>query len=99
VDPVPAYAELRNLYASPKIIRVNTSMRMRLAGHVAHMGEKVYKILVGRLEWKRQLRRPRRRWEHNIRMDRREVGREGVGWIHLAEDWIQWWDIVNLRVP
>jgi hypothetical protein len=31
--------ELHNLYASPIIIRVIKSRRMRLAGHVARMGE------------------------------------------------------------
>jgi hypothetical protein len=29
----------------------------------------VYKILVGKLEGKRPLRRPRHRWEYDIRMD------------------------------
>jgi hypothetical protein len=32
----------------------------------------------------------RRRWEDNIRMDLREIGREGVDWIHLAQDRNQW---------
>jgi hypothetical protein len=31
--------ELRDLYSSPSIIRVMKSRRMRLAGHVARMGE------------------------------------------------------------
>jgi hypothetical protein len=37
--------------------------RMRWAGHVALMGEmrNTYNILVGKLEWKRPLGRPRRR--------------------------------------
>jgi hypothetical protein len=33
-----------------------------------------YNILVGKLEGKRLLRRPRRRWEDNIRIDLREIG-------------------------
>jgi hypothetical protein len=45
-----------------------------------------YKILVGNPEGKRQLGRPRRRWEHNIKMDVREIGFKGVEWIHLAQD-------------
>jgi hypothetical protein len=36
-------------------------------------------------------------------MDTREIGSEGVDWIHVAEDRDQWWDLVktimNLRVP
>jgi hypothetical protein len=35
---------------------------------------------------KKPLRRPRRRWEDNIRMGVREVGWEVVDWIHLAQD-------------
>jgi hypothetical protein len=56
--------ELHNLYSSADIIRQDKSRRMRWAGHVARMGEerKVYKVLVGKPEGKRQLGRPRRRW-------------------------------------
>jgi hypothetical protein len=64
---------------------------MRLEGHAARMGEerKVYKILVGKPEGKRPLRRPRRRWEDGIRMDLRESG-WGVDWIRLAQDSDRW---------
>jgi len=59
---------------------------MRWAGHVARMGEKrgVYGVLVGKLERKRQLGRPRRRWEDNIKMDFQEVGYGSMEWIDLA---------------
>jgi hypothetical protein len=33
---------------------------------------KLFKVLVGKSEGKRQLGRQRRRWEHGIRMDLRE---------------------------
>jgi hypothetical protein len=60
-----------------------------------------YKILVGKSEGKRTPGRSRRRWED--RMGVREVGWEGVNWIHLAEDRDQCWALVNrvinLRVP
>jgi hypothetical protein len=41
--------------------------RMRWAGHVARMGEErdVYRDLMGKPEGKRQLGRPRRRWDQN----------------------------------
>jgi len=44
---------------------------MRWAGHVARMGEErgMYRVLVGKLEGKRSLERPRRRWVDNIRME------------------------------
>ena len=35
----------------------------------------MYRVLVGKLEGKRPLGRPRRRWVDNIRMDLQEVGR------------------------
>jgi hypothetical protein len=53
--------ELHNLYSSPNIIRMINSRRMRWAGYVAHMGEGrgVYRVLVGKPEGKRPLRRLR----------------------------------------
>jgi hypothetical protein len=49
---------------------------MRWEEHVARMGEerKLYKVSVGKQEGKRPLERPRRRWEDEIRMDRRVIG-------------------------
>jgi hypothetical protein len=45
----------------------------------------------------------RRIWEDNVRMDLREIGLEGVDWMHLAQDRDQWWILVNtvmkFRVP
>ena len=59
------------MYSSSNIVRVIKSRRMRWAGHVARIGEErvVYRVLVGKLEVKRPLGRPRRRWVDNIRMD------------------------------
>ena len=56
--------------------------------YVAHMGERrgVYRVLVGKLEAKRPLGRPRRRWVDNIRMDLQDVGCGYMDWIWLAQD-------------
>ena len=53
------------------IIQMMKSRRMRWMGHVAHMGERrgAYRTLVGRPEGMRLLKRPRHRWEDNIKMD------------------------------
>jgi hypothetical protein len=45
---------------------------------------KANKIFVGKPEGKRPCRRPERRCEDNIRIHIREIGWEGVVWVHLA---------------
>jgi hypothetical protein len=58
-------------------------------------GRGAYGVLVGRPEGKRPLGRPRCRWEDNIKVDLGEIGIDGVNWIQLAQDRVQWWDFVN----
>jgi hypothetical protein len=52
-----------------------------VSSHVARLreGRNVYRVLVGQLEGKRPLRRPRRRWEAGIKIDLREIGSGGCG--------------------
>jgi hypothetical protein len=45
-----------------------------------------HRILVGKPERKRPLRRPGRRWVDNIEMDIRKIGCNGTDWIDLAQD-------------
>ena len=72
---------------------------------MASMGEEraAYRVLVGKLEGRRPLGRPTRRWVDNIRMDLQEVGYGCVDWIGLAQDRDRWRTLVsavmNLRVP
>jgi hypothetical protein len=47
---------------------------------------KVYRVLVAKPEGKRPLGKPRRRWEHGIRMNFRKIGWGSVGWIQLAQN-------------
>jgi hypothetical protein len=69
--------EFYALCSSLNIIREIKSRRLRWEGHVARMGEPrgVYRALVGKPEGRRPFGRPRRRWEVNIKMDLRSVGR------------------------
>jgi hypothetical protein len=68
------------------------------------MGERrcAYDVLVGKTDGKKPLRRPKRRWEDNIKMDLQEVG-WCMNWIDLAQN-RDWWRtlvnaVMNLRVP
>ena len=49
-------------------------------------GRGVHKVLVGKPEGKRALRRSRRGWEDNIKMDLQEIGRGCGDWMELAQD-------------
>ena len=86
-------------------MRVIKSRIMRLAGHVARMGEErgVYRVVVGKPEGRSPMGRPKRRWANNIRTDLQEVGWVYMDWIGLAQDRDRWRTLVsavmNLRVP
>jgi hypothetical protein len=69
------------------------------------MGEDrcVHRVLVGKLEGKRPLERPRRRWEDNIKMDLQEIAWGRGYWMELAQD-RDWWralvgTVRDFRVP
>ena len=63
----------------------------------------VYRVLMGKPEGKRPLRRPRHRWEDKIKMDLQEIGCGCMDWIELAQDrdrWLAFVNVVmNLQVP
>jgi len=69
------------------------------------MGEKtgVYRVLVGKPEFKRPLGKHRHRWEDNIKMYLQEVGFGGMDRIDVAQDRDRWRALVNVvinfRVP
>jgi len=63
----------------------------------------VCRVLVGKLEGKRPLGKPRRRWVDSIRMDHQEVRCGYMDWIGRAQDRDIWRTLVsavmNLGVP
>ena len=97
--------EINDPYSSPNIVRVIKSRRLRWAGHVARVeeGRGVHKVSVGKPEGKRPLGRPRFRWEDNIKMDLKEVGKDCGDWMELAQNRDRWRALVsmvmNFRVP
>jgi hypothetical protein len=97
--------ELHSLYSSPNIVRMIKSRRMRWEGHVARMGEggSVQRVFVGKPKSKTPLRRPKHRWEDNIKLDLREIGIERANWSRLVQDRVQWRafvnTVMNLLVP
>ena len=60
--------------------------RLRWAGHVARIeeGRRAFQILSGTPAGKSPLRRFRRRWENNIRMDLKEIGINTRNWVDYA---------------
>jgi hypothetical protein len=65
---------------------------MRWKGKEACMGNmrNADKILRGKRQEKRPIRKSRRRLEDNIRIDHRKIGWEGVDWFLLDQDRDQW---------
>jgi hypothetical protein len=58
----PHNQKINDLYCSPNIVRIIKKSRIRWTEHVAGIGERigVYRVLLGKPEGKRPLRRPRR---------------------------------------
>jgi hypothetical protein len=60
---------------------------MRWTGHVARRSEwECIYDFGGKARRKEITRRPRRRWEDNIKMDLKEIRYGGTDWIELAQD-------------
>ena len=86
--------ELHDLYSSPNIIRLITSIRMMWAGHVARMKDRrgSYRVLVGNTEGKRPIERPGtilkwifQKWDWR-----------GMDWIDLVQNQDRQLAIVNM---
>jgi hypothetical protein len=60
------------------------------------MKRNTYGILTEKSEGTRPIRRQRRRWVDNIKMDLREIGWGGMNWSDLARYRYQWRVLVNM---
>ena len=58
-------------------------------------GRSAFKSLSGKPTGKRQLGRPRRRWEDNIKMDLKEISINTRYWVDSAQDRGYWRALVN----
>jgi hypothetical protein len=86
------------LYSYPNIIRQIKSRRIKWARHVARMEEKSVQGFGEKDRKKRPFERPRSRWENGTYMDLREIGWEGVEWLHLVQHRDRWRTLVNTVV-
>jgi hypothetical protein len=94
--------ELRNLYASPNIVKETKSRRMRWAGHVAGIGEmrSAYNILVGKSEGRNHL--AKQGIDRSLVLEW-TLGKYG-GSLWIRSVWLRlgtsgWPTVMNLRVP
>jgi hypothetical protein len=74
---------------------------MRWVGHeiLVQWMTNAYSVVIGNMKG-----RYRCMWEDNINMHVKEIGCKNVEWIHLTQNWFQWWahlkKIMNFsRVP
>ena len=77
--------ELHSLYRSPNTVKIIKSRRLRRAGHVVRLEDRSsFKMLIGTPTGKRTLRRPRHRWEDNIKINIKEIIINSRNWIDFA---------------
>jgi hypothetical protein len=80
-------------------VRIIKSRRVTWAGILARVGNKnTCKLIVGKPERKRPIGRPRHRRLDSFNTDFKETWCEDVYWIQLAQDKIQWWEVVNTKL-
>jgi hypothetical protein len=87
----------RKFYMYSQNIFADEKKRKRLARHVAHTGDRrrAYIIFVGRIDGKKTLRRPRIKWDDNIKMNVQDLEWRRMGWNNLSHDRVRWRRLVN----
>jgi hypothetical protein len=80
----------------PEIMTVKNFTQVYRENHFAHLRSSSGQMnMVFCLQGKRSLGRPELRWENNIKIHLKEIGCEGVDWIHMAQDTDHWRAVVN----
>jgi hypothetical protein len=91
---------------------MQTCVRLRCHVHTLRWCEVSFSLfcllkiikLTGDLEWetsrKKQHVRSEHKWEYtsNIKNDRREIGCDGVGWLQLTRDLVEWHIYISMEV-
>jgi hypothetical protein len=84
-------------------VEINSKLKILIPEYICNRLIPDNRILVGKPERKRPLRRPRCRWVDNIKMDLKRTEWGGMDWIDLAQGRCQWRALVttvmNLWVP
>jgi hypothetical protein len=95
--------ELNDLYYSHNIFRIIKLRGIGWGTCSTRESRGIYRVLVGKPKGKRQLERPRRRWEDNIKLDLQEVECADMDCIDVARDGDRWRVLVNtvlnFRIP
>jgi hypothetical protein len=90
-------SDFRNMYCIRYKKTLTRTVSYCLVVHIS------FRVLVGNLEGKRPLGRPRRRWEDNIKINLQEVGGVRGDWMEMAQDRDRWRALVgtvrDFRVP
>jgi hypothetical protein len=88
--------ELLHIYTPPQILLGRSNQGVWGGRYMWRAKERnMWKVVMGKPEGKRPLRRTRRRWEDEIGMDLMEIGWGSVDWMQLAQDRDRWRDLVN----
>ena len=89
--------ELMDLARIPVITSIQRSYRLRWAGHVARMGDErtPKRVMMGQLQGRRPLGRPKKRWSDNLREDLQQLGVDHRRWMEQAAERRTWRRLVR----
>jgi hypothetical protein len=73
-NTILCHMSINTSHSSPNTVRVIRSKKMGVAGHLARRrGKNMYRVLVGKPQGEIPHKRPRRRWDFNVKMALKEA--------------------------